>query len=72
MRDLSPREAQVLELIAADRSDREIAGALGISYQTVRGYVKTLYRKLAVHSRVGAFQAHTTWKTNNSEPSLTS
>ena len=67
MRPLSPREAQVLELIAADRSDREIATALGVCYETVRGYVKSLYRKLAVHSRIGAYQAYQTWKPKSSE-----
>ena len=64
MRPLSRREAQVLELIAADKSDRQIADTLSIGYETVRGYVKSLYRKLAVHSRISALKAFDQWKTN--------
>jgi DNA-binding CsgD family transcriptional regulator len=63
VRPLSPRERQVLELIAADKSDREIADAIQVAYQTVRGYVKTIYRKLGVHTRVGAALA---WMQSNS------
>lgn len=53
----------MLELIAADKSDREIADAIQVAYQTVRGYVKTIYRKLGVHTRVGAALA---WMQSNS------
>jgi len=48
---LTPREADVLRLIAARHSDREIADALFISRYTVARHVAALLRKLGVHSR---------------------
>jgi DNA-binding CsgD family transcriptional regulator len=50
-RPLSPREKQVLALIAQAKSDKEIAQSLAIGYETVRGYSKSIYRKLGVHKR---------------------
>jgi DNA-binding NarL/FixJ family response regulator len=49
--DLSPREQQVLELIARGFSYAEIARLLGVTVHTVQTYIKSLYRKLAVSSR---------------------
>lgn len=43
---LTPRERQVLELIAVGRSHREIAGALGISARTVEVYKSRMMEKL--------------------------
>jgi DNA-binding NarL/FixJ family response regulator len=48
---LSPREAEVLNLLARGFSYDEIAGLLSLSPQTVGSYVKQLYRKLEVNSR---------------------
>ena len=48
---LSPREREVLELLARGFRNAEIAGALGITAHTVSGYVRQLYRKLEVGSR---------------------
>ncbi len=48
---LSPREAEVLNLLARGFSYAEIAGLLGLSTQTVGTHVKNLYRKLDVNSR---------------------
>ncbi len=48
---LTPREADVLRLIAARHSDREIADALFISRYTVARHVAALLRKLDVRSR---------------------
>jgi len=45
----SPREMQVLRLLAGGRSPREIGAELGISLQTVRTHVRNLLRKLGVH-----------------------
>lgn len=44
--NLTPREAEVANLLAMGRSDMQIAGALGISLNTARGYVKTLHIKV--------------------------
>lgn len=48
---LSPREAEVLNLLARGFSYAEIAGLLTLSAQTVGTYVKRIYRKLEVNSR---------------------
>jgi DNA-binding NarL/FixJ family response regulator len=48
---LSPREAEVLDLIARGFSYAEIAALQTISVRTVQTHIKNLYRKLAVHSR---------------------
>jgi DNA-binding NarL/FixJ family response regulator len=48
---LSPRESEVLSLIAKGFSFGEIARLLGVSQHTVTTHVKKIYQKLAVHSR---------------------
>ena len=49
--DLTQREREVLELFAKGFVNKEVADKLNISYQTVKGYTKTIYEKLHVHSR---------------------
>jgi DNA-binding CsgD family transcriptional regulator len=49
-RDLTAREREILERLAADEDLHAIAGALGISYITVRNHVQHILRKLAVRS----------------------
>jgi predicted ATPase/DNA-binding CsgD family transcriptional regulator len=51
---LSERELEVLRLLAAGRSDREIAAALYISLGTATTHVKHIRSKLGVHSRGAA------------------
>jgi DNA-binding NarL/FixJ family response regulator len=51
---LSPRELEVLDLLARGYLYKEIAGALDISYDTVHTYVRRIYEKLQVHSRTEA------------------
>jgi DNA-binding NarL/FixJ family response regulator len=48
---LTPREADVLELIQAGRSNAEIAHALHIGIETVRTHARRVYRKLGVSTR---------------------
>jgi DNA-binding CsgD family transcriptional regulator len=48
---LSPRQQQVLSLIANGLTDEEIAGRLGISARTVRAHVGALKGKLGVPRR---------------------
>jgi LuxR family maltose regulon positive regulatory protein len=51
---LSERELEILRLVAAGRSNPEIADLLYLSLNTVKWHVKNLYGKLNVHSRVEA------------------
>ncbi|MGQ9918209.1 MAG: response regulator [Bryobacteraceae bacterium] len=47
---LTPRELQVARLIAEGKSSKEIAAALNLSLETIRGYRKSLMRKLGVNN----------------------
>jgi len=51
---LSPRELEVLHLLRAGSSTREIARTLGITSRTVGFHVATILEKLGVSDRVGA------------------
>jgi DNA-binding NarL/FixJ family response regulator len=51
---LTPREAEVLALVAAGRSNRQIAQALFISPKTASVHVSNLLAKLGVAGRVEA------------------
>ncbi|GAB3359874.1 response regulator transcription factor [Lysobacter tyrosinilyticus] len=51
---LSTRELEVLQLLARGCSNREIAELVSLSRLTVEGYIKAIYRKLAVGSRTAA------------------
>jgi DNA-binding NarL/FixJ family response regulator len=48
---LTPREADVLELLQSGRSNAEIAYALHVSIETVRTHARRVYRKLGVRTR---------------------
>lgn len=48
---LTPREVELLELFARGQSYKAAGRALGISPLTVGNHVKSIYRKLQVHSR---------------------
>ncbi|MDH5734966.1 MAG: response regulator [Gammaproteobacteria bacterium] len=52
--DLTPRELEILCLLADGQSNKVIARNLGISDGTVKLHVKAILRKLHVHSRVEA------------------
>lgn len=51
---LTPRENEILLLLAEGQSNKVIARNLGISDGTVKLHVKSILRKLGVHSRVEA------------------
>ena len=54
MDSLTEREMDVLRLIATGLSNKQIAGQLFISEETVKVHIRNLLRKLNVHSRVAA------------------
>jgi PAS domain S-box-containing protein len=51
---LTPREVQVLKLLAEGLDVRAVAAALGISLHTARGHVKSLMRKLDARTQLQA------------------
>lgn len=49
--DLTPREQQVLELVAEGLANREVAERLGISTRTAQKHLENLFKKVGVHDR---------------------
>lgn len=52
---LTPREADVLELLQGGRSNAEIAAELHVGVETVRTHAHNIYRKLGVNTRRDLF-----------------
>jgi DNA-binding NarL/FixJ family response regulator len=59
---LTTRELAVLGLLAAGKSNREIADALGISDSTVKIHVRHVFAKLEVTSRTKAIVTAARWR----------
>jgi DNA-binding NarL/FixJ family response regulator len=57
LRKLSPRQRDVLELLANGHSNDEVADQLHLSVNTVKYHVRGLYRRLGVHTRAQATRA---------------
>lgn len=53
-RALSPREVEVVRLVARGAADKEIAAALGIGHRTVTTHLSHVYAKLGVENRAEA------------------
>ena len=51
---LTEREREILELVAAGKTNAEIAEAIWIAPGTVRKHLENVYEKLGVHSRTAA------------------
>jgi DNA-binding NarL/FixJ family response regulator len=56
---LSPREREIIDLLASGLLYKEIAEKLDLKFETVRSYVKKIYEKLHAHSRT---EAVSKWK----------
>ncbi|MBL9105141.1 MAG: response regulator transcription factor [Myxococcales bacterium] len=56
-RALPPRLAKVAGLVIDGLTDKQIAQRIGLTFSTVRTYVRQVYRRLGVHSRVGLVHA---------------
>jgi PAS domain S-box-containing protein len=52
--NLTPRQAEVLELLERGRSTRQIAEELHLSSETVRNHIRHLLRAIGAHSRLEA------------------
>ena len=49
---LTTRELQIANAVAEGRGNREIATQLGITEQTVKNHLTSIFEKLGVHSRL--------------------
>lgn len=56
--ELSPREKEVLELVAEGYRYKEVADKLNIGIETVKTYVKNICTKMHVRSRIEAIVKH--------------
>jgi ATP/maltotriose-dependent transcriptional regulator MalT len=54
---LSARELEIAELIAAGKSNREIAAELFLSIKTIETHIRRIFEKLDVHSRAAVASA---------------
>lgn len=54
---LNKREQQIVRLLLAGSGNKEIADSLGLSLNTIKGYMKLLTRKLGVNNRAGIIAA---------------
>ncbi|HZD00088.1 MAG TPA: helix-turn-helix transcriptional regulator [Actinomycetes bacterium] len=48
---VSPRQSEILSLIAEGYSDKQIARRLGMSVRTIDSHLQRLYQRYDVHSR---------------------
>lgn len=55
--ELSPREREVLERAASGRSNGQIAAELGVTVNTVKFHLASIFRKLGVANRTAAATA---------------
>ncbi len=49
--EMSPRQVEIVELIADGLQDRDIAERLGVSPRTVDSHLQRLYQRYDLHSR---------------------
>lgn len=54
LNNLSPRETEILHLLAKGQSNKEIAREIGLQEITVKVHLSSIYRKLDVRNRVEA------------------
>jgi DNA-binding NarL/FixJ family response regulator len=73
LESLSPRELQVLRLVAEGKTSKDIAVLLDLGLQTVRSYRKTMMKKLGVNNVAGLTQLAlaagiTNWNQSDANP----
>lgn len=59
---ITPREIQILTLLAQGILNKEIAGRLNISTETVKKHLKNIYQKTGSHNKIEALNK-TKWLT---------
>lgn len=52
--ELSPREDEIMKLVAADRSSKQIEQDLEMAEGTLKSHIESIFRKYGVHSRAAA------------------
>jgi DNA-binding CsgD family transcriptional regulator len=62
VRSLSPRQEQIMSLVALGLSDKEISARLDLSTHTVRTYLDRIYQQLGCNTRARAVAL---WVTRN-------
>jgi DNA-binding NarL/FixJ family response regulator len=53
---LTPRELEVIRLVAEDKTAQQVASALGLSRRTINVHLQNAYRKLGVHGKLAAIR----------------
>jgi len=53
-KDFSPRQSQILSLMAEGFSDKEIARKIGVRYPTVRTHIDRIFRDYGLRNRTEA------------------
>src|SRR5882672_11280401 len=61
LQDLTPREREVLGVLAVGESNRVLARRLGIAERTVKAHLTSITRKLGLRSRVEAVLLSMEW-----------
>ena len=56
-RPLTPRQVEILRMLAEAASTQEMASRLGIAPETVRNHIRGLFRRLDAHNRLEAVAA---------------
>lgn len=59
---ITPREVQILHLMAQGSMNKEIASHLNISPETVKKHIKNIFQKTGAHNRIEALNK-TKWLT---------
>ncbi len=65
---LSPQEKRVLDLVALGKTNKEIGDKLGLSDNTVKNYLGSVFEKLNVKSRAQAAALHTQNQARTNRP----
>ena len=67
---ITRRELQILSLLANGSMNKEIAGLLNISIETVKQHLKNIYQKTGAHNKIEALNK-TKWLTASQQATNT-